>query len=298
MALKPSPERIAVVTGAYSYTGAAVARSLMQRGYTVRTLTNRSVPIGRQDVALETHPLQFADIDSLVGAMAGADVFVNTYWVRYPYVGTEFDQAIRNSGVLFAAAKEAGVRRIVQVSVSNASLASPLAYYQGKAQVEALLAQSGVSYAVVRPTLVVGEHDILVNNIAWFMRRFPVFALPGDGCFGDCFAKACARAGFAPRPLNMVDYCGAMDLVEAGRAVALCKPTLRPVPGVSVIPLANGPLRWRHLLGWHPESRVAALGPELVWQAEQAYAETVRRTPRYAAWLARNRDLVADPLAA
>jgi uncharacterized protein YbjT (DUF2867 family) len=176
-------ERIAVVTGAYSYTGAAVARSLMQRGYTVRTLTNRKVPIGRQDVALETHPLQFADTDSLVSAMAGADVFVNTYWVRYPYVGTEFDQAIRNSGVLFAAAKEAGVRRIVQVSVSNASLASPLAYYQGKAQVEALLRQSGVSHAVVRPTLVVGEHDILVNNIAWFLRRFPLFAMPGSGAY-------------------------------------------------------------------------------------------------------------------
>jgi len=123
-------------------------------------------------------------------------------------------------------------------------------------------------------------------------------ALPGDGCFGECFAKACARAGFTPHPLNMVDYCGALDLVEAARAVALCKPTLRPVAGVSIVPLASAPLRWRHLLGWHPEARVAGLGPELVWQAERAYAETVRRTPRYAAWLARNRDLVADPLAA
>ena len=176
-------ERIAVVTGAYSYTGAAVARSLMQRGYAVRTLTNRSVPIGQPGATLETHRLQFGDIDSLVSAMAGADVFVNTYWVRYPYVGTQFDQAIRNSRVLFDAAREAGVRRIVQVSVSNASLRSPLAYYQGKAQVEALLRQSGVSYAVVRPTLVVGEHDILVNNIAWFLRRFPIFAMPGDGSY-------------------------------------------------------------------------------------------------------------------
>ena len=104
--------------------------------------------------------------------MAEADVFVKTYWVRYPYVGTEFDQAIRNSCVLFAAARKAGVRRILQVSVSNASLAASLAYYQGKAQVEVLLAHSGVSYAVVRPTLVLGEHDILVNNIAWFLRRF------------------------------------------------------------------------------------------------------------------------------
>lgn len=123
-------------------------------------------------------------------------------------------------------------------------------------------------------------------------------ALPGDGCFGQCFAKACARAGFTPRPLNMMDYCGAMDLVEAGRAIALCKPTLRPVAGVSIVPLAAGPLRWRHLLGWHPESRVATLAPELVWHAERAYAETVRRTPRYAEWLARNREVVDDPQAA
>lgn len=176
-------ERIAVVTGAYSYTGAAVARSLIRRGYTVRTLTNRSVPIGESSGTFEAHPLQFADVDSLVSAMAGADVFVNTYWVRYPYVGTQFDQAIRNSGVLFQAAREAGVRRIVQVSVSNASMQSTLAYYQGKAQVEALLKSSAISYAIVRPTLVVGEHDILVNNIAWFMRRFPVFAMPGDGSY-------------------------------------------------------------------------------------------------------------------
>src|SRR5262245_9300329 len=119
--------RIAVVTGAYSYTGAAVARSLVQGGYTVRTLTNRSVPIGQPGAVLETQPLQFADTRALAEAMRGADVFVNTYWVRYPYVGTQFDQAIRNTNLLFQAAREAGVRRIVQVSVSNASLQSPLA---------------------------------------------------------------------------------------------------------------------------------------------------------------------------
>lgn len=183
MASKSNDGRIAVVTGAFSYTGAAVARSLMQRGYTVRTLTNRSVPIGQPGAELETHPLQFAHPDALVAAMQGADVFVNTYWVRYPYVGTQFDQAIRNSGVLFAAAREAGVRRIVHVSVSNASLSSPLAYYQGKAQVEAFLQGGGVSYAIVRPTLVVGERDILVNNIAWFLRRFPLFAMPSRGAY-------------------------------------------------------------------------------------------------------------------
>jgi DNA-binding transcriptional LysR family regulator len=119
-------------------------------------------------------------------------------------------------------------------------------------------------------------------------------ALPGDGCFAECFAKACARAGFTPRPMQEVDHFSALDLVAAGRAVALCKPTIRTPPGVELVPLARGPLRWRHLLGWHQDGRVAPLAPELVWNANQGHAEAVRRTPRYADWLAHNPGLVAD----
>ena len=174
-------EKTAVVTGAYSFIGSAAARSLLARGYSVRSLTNRSVPVNDPGGPIETCPLQFEDASALVEAMRGAEVFVNTYWVRYPYVGTGFDRAIANSGVLLRAAREAGVRRIVHVSVSNPSLDSPLDYYRGKAEVEKLVQESGLSYGVVRPTLVVGPNDILVNNIAWLLRRFPVFAVPGSG---------------------------------------------------------------------------------------------------------------------
>src|SRR5688572_29474407 len=38
-------------------------------------------------------------------------------------------------------------------------------------------------------------------------------AAPGDGCFGDCFAAACARAGFTPRKLYETDVSGGIDLV-------------------------------------------------------------------------------------
>lgn len=173
--------RIAVVTGAFSYTGSAVARSLLQRGFTVRTLTNRKAPVNDPGGRIEAYPLQFDDPARLAGAMRGAQVLVNTYWVRYPYVGVGFDRAVENTEILLRAAREAGVGRIVHVSVSNPSVDSPLAYYRGKAEVEALVRGSGVSYAIVRPTLVVGSHDILVNNIAWFLRRLPVFAMPGSG---------------------------------------------------------------------------------------------------------------------
>lgn len=172
---------IAVVTGAFSYTGSAVAKSLLARGFAVRTLTNRRAPVNDPGGPIETYPLQFEDPGRLSEAMRGARVLVNTYWVRYPYVGVGFDQAVLNTGILLRSAREAGVERVVHVSVSNPSPDSPLAYYRGKAEAEALVRAAGLSYAIVRPTLVVGPHDILVNNIAWFLRRFPVFGMPGSG---------------------------------------------------------------------------------------------------------------------
>jgi NADH dehydrogenase len=171
----------AVVTGAFSFIGSAATRSLMARGFEVCTLTNRATPVNDPGGAIQTFPLQFKDTAALKNAMRGADVFVNTCWVRYPYVGTGFDAAIANTRILLDAARNAGLRRFVQVSVSNPSLDSPLDYYRGKAQTEALVRDSGLSYAIVRPTLVVGPNDILVNNVAWLLRRFPFFAMPGNG---------------------------------------------------------------------------------------------------------------------
>lgn len=171
----------AIVTGAFSYTGSAVARSLLAQGFTVRTLTNRRTPVGDPGGVIESCPLRFDDPGLLTEAMRGARVFVNTYWVRYPYVGVGFDQAVRNTGILLRSAREAGVERVVHVSVSNPSLDSPLAYYRGKAETEELVRNAGISYAIVRPTLVVGPHDILINNIGWFLRRLPIFGMPGSG---------------------------------------------------------------------------------------------------------------------
>jgi NADH dehydrogenase len=173
----------AVVTGAFSYTGRAVAAALLARGWTVRTLTNRVTPLAPLEQVVEHAPLQFEDLHALVSALDGASVLVNTYWIRYPRRGLTFDDAVANSAVLFAAAITAGVSRVVHVSVSNPSVSSPLDYYRGKAKVENIVRGLGASHAIVRPTLVVGPHDILVNNIAWFLRRFPVFAMPGSGAY-------------------------------------------------------------------------------------------------------------------
>src|SRR3954468_14564166 len=108
---------------------------------------------------------------------------------------------------------------------------------------------------------------------------------PGDGCFLECFAAACAREGFSPRSPTSIDASSAFDLVAAGGAVALCQGTVRSAPGVIAVPLRGVPLRWRHLLGWDPHGPAAGPAAELFGYAVEAYLEIVAQRPRYARWL-------------
>ena len=170
-----------VVTGAFSYTGKYLTRRLLNAGRKVRTITghpNRPNPFGKQ---VEIAPMNFQDLAGLVESLRGASVLYNSYWVRFSHGRVTFDEGVSNSRILIQAAREAGVRRIVHVSIANPSIDSPLPYYSGKAQVEKAIVDSGLSYAILRPTVIFGAEDILINNIAWFVRRFPVFAIPGSG---------------------------------------------------------------------------------------------------------------------
>ena len=126
-------------------------------------------------------PLDFSDPDGLCLSMQGAAVLYNTYWIRFGRGRNTFDQAVANSRVLFAAAAKAGVDRIVHFSVANASSECRLPYFRGKGQVEEILKDMGVSYATIRPTLVFGEGDLLLNNMAWALRSFPGFPVFGRG---------------------------------------------------------------------------------------------------------------------
>jgi NADH dehydrogenase len=177
-----------VITGAFSYTGRYTTRILLERGYRVRTLTNHPPaqnpeqpdPFAGQ---VEVFPYNFDRPAELRRSLEGALTLINTYWIRFPRGETTFTNAVGNSRTLIETARDAGIRRIVHVSIANPSLDSPLGYYHGKALVEQAVVDSGLSYAILRPTVIFGTEDILINNIAWFVRRFPVFAIPGDGCY-------------------------------------------------------------------------------------------------------------------
>jgi NADH dehydrogenase len=174
-------ENIHAVTGAFGYSGKYIAHRLLAEGKSVITLTNslhRRNPFGDR---VQVRPFDFDAPEKLTESLRGVSVLYNTYWVRFNHHNFTHADAVRNTEILFRAAKAAGVSRVVHVSITNPSEDSPLEYFNGKARLERALVESGLSHAILRPTVLFGKEDILVNNIAWALRRLPVFGVFGDG---------------------------------------------------------------------------------------------------------------------
>ncbi len=166
------------VTGAFSYSGRSIADALLASGRRVRTLTGHP-DRAPADSPLEVRPLDFGG--DLVDALEGTTTLYNTYWVRFAHRQIDHDVAVANSRLLFDAAKRAGVRRVVHISITHPCEDSPWPYFRGKALVERALSDSGVSHAVLRPAILFGGDGVLINNIAWLLRHLPVFAIGGTG---------------------------------------------------------------------------------------------------------------------
>ena len=170
------------VTGAYGYSGQYMARRLLDQGHEVLTLTNstrRSNPFGGK---VKAEPFNFSNPTALEKTLRGVDVLINNYWVKFdlPPLFTHAE-AVLHAKALFDAAKRAGVARIVHISITNPDRNSDLPYFRGKAEMEDYLRSIGLSYSILRPTVLFGKEDILINNIAWSLRYLPVFGIFGDG---------------------------------------------------------------------------------------------------------------------
>lgn len=236
-----------IVTGAFSYSGSAIAEALLRSGRSVRTLTGHP---GRaqQSTDISIRPLDFDDPIGLVASLSGATTLYNTYWVRFAHDRTDHELAVANSRALFQAAKRAGVQRIVHVSITHPSIDSPLPYFQGKARVERALAETGISYAVLRPAILFGGDGVLLNNIAWLLRRLPVFAIGGRGDYRirgihvDDLARLCLEKG-AERHDSVCDAVGPerptfVELVTMLKKATGSRSLLVHVPG-TVLPLLS-----------------------------------------------------------
>jgi uncharacterized protein YbjT (DUF2867 family) len=237
-----------VVTGAFSYSGAAIARELLSAGHRVRTLTGHPdrAPAG---TPIDVRPLDFTDVNELTRHLHGAHTLYNTYWVRFPHGGVTHETGVSNSRVLFEAAARAGVQRIVHVSITHADPASPYSYFRGKAAVESHLKATGVPYAIARPVIFFGGNGVLLNNIAWLLRRLPVFAVGGRGDYRvrpihvDDMARLCAELGSRTDSVTLdavgPDSLTFREMVDAIHAATGSHAVIVPAPGWLIPPLAG-----------------------------------------------------------
>jgi nucleoside-diphosphate-sugar epimerase len=237
-----------VVTGAFSYSGAAIARELHSVGRRVRTLSGHP-DRARTGSQIEARSLKFDDPAELTRNLDGAHTLYNTYWVRFAHDQVDHAAAVANSRTLFEAAARAGVERIVHVSITHPSLDSPYPYFRGKAQVEQLLAALGVSHAIVRPAILFGGDGVLINNIAWLLRHLPVFAVGGRGTYRvrgihvDDLARLCVELG-ARTDTVVVDAVGPQSLtfrqvVDAVRIAVGSHALVVPVPAAVLTTLSR-----------------------------------------------------------
>jgi NADH dehydrogenase len=235
-------QAIHMVTGAYGFSGKYITERLLAAGHRVRTLTNSFNRENHFQGRVTAYPYNLNDREKLIESLSVASVLYNNYWVRFNHRNFSYAQAVENSLKLFNAAKQAGIKRIVHVSITNPSLDSPFEYFSGKAQLEKAIMESGLSYAILRPAVLFGKEDILINNIAWFLRRFPVFGVFGDGkyrlqpIFVDDLAELAIEQGRKTENV-IIDAIGPetftyRDLAqEIGKAIGKRRPIM-PVPPI------------------------------------------------------------------
>lgn len=174
-------DSLVVVTGAFSFSGKYITRRLLSRGIRVKTLTGHPDRENEFGEHVSVAPLEFEDPGKLTDSLRGASTLINTYWIRFPRGEATFERAVENTRTLIRAAEAAGVERLVHVSITNPSESSPLPYFRGKALLERAVRESALSHVIVRPAVIFGIEDVLINNIAWFLRRFPMFGVFGRG---------------------------------------------------------------------------------------------------------------------
>ena len=284
------------VTGAFGYTGRYIAQRLLQRGVHIHALTNSVKRVNSLGKQVKVYPFNFDQPELLTNSLRGVKVLYNTYWVRFNHKLFTHEDAVANTEVLFESAKRAGVERLVHISITNPSVESPLEYFSCKAKLETALIRSGMSYAILRPAVIFGAEDILINNLAWMLRKFPVMGVFGDGqyrlqpIYVEDLADLAVREGSSRENIT-VDAIGPetfsyKQLVKTiGEIIGKKRPIVRVGPGFGY---------WiARVLGWIVGDVILTRGEIEGLMTELLYTESSAvGTTCLTEWIRQNRDQI------
>jgi NADH dehydrogenase len=284
------------VTGAFGYTGKYITRHLLAQHRRVITLTGHPERPNEFNGRVQAYPFDFEFPERLAERLRGVSTIFNTYWVRFDHGAANYERAIANTMTLIQAAKNAGVNRLVHVSITNPSIDSPLPYFHGKALLESAIQESGLSYTIVRPTVIFGLEDILINNIAYLLRRFPFFVVPGTGeyhlqpIYVEDMARICVQAS-ERRENTLIDAVGPRifsfnQLVSLIAKIVDSKARIVHLPPGVTLTLAR-------LIGLYTRD-VVLTREEITGLSEGLLVsdEAPRGLTRLEDWLCENRDIV------
>ena len=175
------------VLGGSGFLGRHVVRALATAGFRVLAgcrrpdLANYLMPLGRvgQIQPVQTNVRYPA---SLAAALRHAEVAVNLVGILSES-GSQTFEAVHVSGAraMARAAREAGVRRFVQVSAIGADAASESLYGRSKARAEDAVREVYPDAVILRPSIVFGPEDEFFNRFAAMARVSPVLPLIGGG---------------------------------------------------------------------------------------------------------------------
>jgi len=287
-----------IVTGSFGYIGKYITHELLARGREVKTITthpDKPNPFGER---VQAAHYNFDNPDKLTANLTGCETLFNTYWVRFNYQQWSFDQALANTKILFNCAKDAGVKKIIHISVTNPSEQDELPYYRGKALQEKALRELGLDYAIVRPTLVFGKEDILVNNIAWTIRNFPLVPIFGSGKYQVQPIFVADLASFA---VDLSQVPGSQTSDAIGPETFTYESFLRLIAreldrriAFMHMPPALGILLGK-LIGWAVKD-VVLTRDELqgLMQNKLTSTQEPNGTTRFSSWLPDNKDLIGS----
>ncbi len=189
--MESSNKSVVAVAGGTGFVGQAIVRELAARGNRVVVLTHRSpatvAGTGTTDRSIEFRRADVTRPDGLAGALVGVDTLViclafRNSPIEAPRRGQTFERVdAAGTEALVAAARTAGVRRVVYISGAGAAPDAPRHWFRAKWRAEEAIRGSGITYTIFRPSWIYGPGDRSLNRFLGFTRWLPFVPQIGNG---------------------------------------------------------------------------------------------------------------------